>query len=157
MQVMKKFADTTKLRHSSVQRGGERRATGALENLCKWAELWGLEFNDKKCKVMHVGFNIQRYKYTMGGEQLEVTEERDIDVNMANSLKPSQQCKKAARTAQTVLSQLARAFHFRDRHVFLRLYVQYVGPHLEYTVSAWGLGTRRTRSAWRRSRGERST
>jgi hypothetical protein len=56
---------------------------------------------------------------------------------MASSLKPSQQCKKAARTAQTVLSQLARAFHFRDRHVFLRLYVQYVRPHLEYAVSAW--------------------
>jgi ribonuclease P/MRP protein subunit RPP40 len=58
-------------------------------------------------------------------------------VNMTSSLKPSQQCKKAARTAQTVLSQLARAFHFRDRHVFLRLYIQYVRPHLEYAVPAW--------------------
>ncbi len=59
-----------------------------------------MEFNVKKCKVMHVGFNNQRYKYMMGGEQLEVTEEeRDIGVNMASSLKPSQQCKKAARTA----------------------------------------------------------
>jgi hypothetical protein len=77
----------------------------------------------------------------MGGEQLEVMEEeRDIGVNMASSLKPSQQCKKETRTAQTVLSQLSRAFHFRDRHVFLRLYVhcpvRTVRPHLEYAVSA---------------------
>ena len=74
----------------------------------------------------------------MSGEQLKVTEEeRDIGVNTTSSLKPSQQCKKAARTAQTVLSQLARAFHFRDRRVFLRLYIQYVRPHLEYAVPAW--------------------
>ena len=38
---------------------------------------------------------------------------------------------------QTVLSQLSRALHFRDRHVFVRLYVQYVRPHLEFAVPAW--------------------
>ena len=138
IQVMKKFADDTKLGHTVSSEAERGELQGALDNLGNWAELWGMEFNVKKCKVMHVGFNNQRYTYTMSGEQLEVTEEeRDIGVNMTSSLKPSQQCKKAARTAQTVLSQLARAFHFRDRHVFLRLYIQYVRPHLEYAVSAW--------------------
>jgi hypothetical protein len=120
IQVMKKFADDTKLGHtvsSDVERGELQEA---LDNLCRWADLWGMEFNVKKCKVMHVGNNNQRFQYTMGGEKLEVTEEeRDIGVNMTSSLKPSQQCKNAARTAQTVLSQLARAFNFMDRHVFL--------------------------------------
>ena len=37
----------------------------------------------------------------------------------------------------TVLAQLARAFHFRDRHIFVRLYVQYVRPHLEFSSPAW--------------------
>ncbi len=32
---------------------------------------------------------------------------------------------------------MTRAFHFRDRHVFVRLYVQYVRPHLEFAVPAW--------------------
>jgi ribonucleases P/MRP protein subunit RPP40 len=74
----------------------------------------------------------------MSGQQVEVREEeRDVGVIMTSSLKSSQQCKKAARTAQAVISQLARAFHFRDQHVFLRLYIQYVRPHLEYAVSAW--------------------
>ncbi len=121
--------------NSDVERGELQEA---LDKLCRWADLWGMEFNVKKCKVMHVGHNNQRYQYKMGGEVLKVTEEeRDIGVNMASSLKPSQQCRKAARIAQTVLSQLARAFHFRDRHVFLRLYIQYVRPHLEYAVAAW--------------------
>ena len=47
------------------------------------------------------------------------------------------QCAKAARTAQTVLSQIARAFHYRDKQVLLKLYVQYVRPHLEFAVQAW--------------------
>lgn len=36
-----------------------------------------------------------------------------------------------------MLSQLSRAFHYRDRHIFLRLYIQYVRPHLECAVAAW--------------------
>ncbi len=62
---------------------------------------------------------------------------RDIGVNVMKSLKQWAQCKKAARTAQTVLSQISRAFRFRYRHVFLRLYVQYVRPHLEFASPAW--------------------
>jgi hypothetical protein len=30
-----------------------------------------------------------------------------------------------------------RLSHFRDRHVFVCLYVQYVRPHLEFAVPAW--------------------
>ncbi len=67
----------------------------------------------------------------------ETTEERDIGVEMTKNLKPSSQCAKAARTAQTVLSQLTRAFHYRDRNIFLRLYQQYVRPHLEFASPAW--------------------
>jgi hypothetical protein len=32
---------------------------------------------------------------------------------------------------------MARAFHYRDRNIYLRLYVQYVRPHLEFASSAW--------------------
>jgi hypothetical protein len=32
---------------------------------------------------------------------------------------------------------MARAFHYRDRNIFVRLYMQYVRPHLEYAVSSW--------------------
>jgi hypothetical protein len=74
----------------------------------------------------------------MKGQQLtETEEERDIGVMVSRQLKPSAQCKHAARTAQTVLGQLTRAFHYRDRHVFLRLYIQYGRPHLEFCVPAW--------------------
>ena len=56
---------------------------------------------------------------------------------VTKDLKPAGQCQRAAKTAQTVQGQLARAFTYRDRHIFMKLYVQYVRPHLEFSVQAW--------------------
>jgi hypothetical protein len=87
---------------------------------------------------MHLGHNNTEQAYFMEGQQLEVTEvERDIGVNVVKGLKQASQCQKAARTAQGVLSHLSRAFHYRDRNVFLRLYIQYVRPHLQFVSPAW--------------------
>ena len=87
---------------------------------------------------MHLGHNNTEQAYFMEGQQLEVTEvERDIGVNVVKGLKQASQCQKAARMAQGVLSHLSRAFHYRDRNVFLRLYIQYVRPHLEFASPAW--------------------
>ena len=74
----------------------------------------------------------------MNGQVLTVAEEEtDVGVRMCKSLKPGVQCQKAARTATAVLAQLARAFHYRDRHIFIRLYTQYVRPHLEFASPVW--------------------
>jgi hypothetical protein len=45
----------------------------ALDKLCEWARTWGMQFNEKKCKVMYVGHNT-RQAYYMNGHQLERTE-----------------------------------------------------------------------------------
>ena len=50
---------------------------------------------------------------------------------------PSAHCKKIADTANAVLNQLTRNFHFRDRYIFKKLYVQYVRPHVEFASPAW--------------------
>ena len=72
--------------------------------------------------------------YFMGGYKLETTEEeRDLGVTRTSKLKPSVQCAKAARTAQMVLGQITRAFHFRDKHVFVQLYK----TQLEFAIQAW--------------------
>ncbi len=53
---------------------------------------------------------------------LETKEDRDIGVIVSSNMKPTAQCLREAKTAQTVLGQLSRAFHYSDRHVFMRLY-----------------------------------
>jgi hypothetical protein len=50
--------------------------------------------------------------------------------------------RQTTKTAQAVLGQLARAFHYRDRHVFMRLYKQYVRPHLEFSTQALSPSTK---------------
>ena len=142
-QVVRKFADDTKV--SQVIEGPDdaEELQGTLDRLCQWATDWGMAFNVAKCHVMHVGQNNPRHKYHMQGEALKTTEEeRDIGVTVTVNLKPSRQCQKAAQTAHTVLAQILRAFHYRDRHVYISLYKQYVRPHLEFAVAAWSPWTK---------------
>ena len=97
-----------------------------------------MEFNVKKCRVLHVGGTNPGQQYLKNGQPLEaVKEETDIGVLVAGSLKPSAQCAKAARTAQAVLGQISCAFHYRDRVTFMRLYTTHVRPHLEFAIPAW--------------------
>ena len=60
----------------------------------------------------------------------------DVGVIVHKSLKPSKQCQVAANTAAAVLRQITKNFHYRDRRYFVKLYCQYVRPHLEFAVSA---------------------
>ena len=74
----------------------------------------------------------------MSDQLLEKTKmERDIGITVEDNMKPAAQCVKAAKTAMAVLGQIGRAFQYRDRHIFVRLYVQYVRPHLEFASQAW--------------------
>ena len=69
----------------------------------------------------------------MFGKKLGVTEEeKDLGVMVHKSLKPSVQVAKAAKKANQVLGQLARAFTYRDKVYFIKLYKVYVRCHLEY-------------------------
>ena len=137
-QIIRKFADDTKLGQIIDSEADRAELQGCLDRLCKWARDWGMAFNVAKCHVMHIGRQNPGHTYNMDGVVLEVTrEERDIGVTVTNDLKPSRQCQKAAQTAYAVLGQILRAFHFRDRHMFVNLYLQYVRPHLEFAVAAW--------------------
>ena len=74
----------------------------------------------------------------MGGQVLEpIDSEKDVGILIDKSLKPSQQCLKAATRANQVLGQLARAVGWRDKDTFLKLYCVYVRPHLEYAIQSW--------------------
>ena len=71
----------------------------------------------------------------MNGVRLEsVDKERDIGVITDKS--PSLQCSEAARRATGVLTQISKAFLYRDPVTFLKLYTQFVS-HLEFSVTAW--------------------
>lgn len=136
--LIKKFADDTKCAKIIKSVQDHEHMQEAINNLCDWANKWSMSFNVGKCKIMHLGKNNPQYQYSMEGTTMKSTEEeRDVGVTIHRSLKPSKQCAQAAAKANQVLGQISRAFHYRDRHIFVRLYKQYVRCHLEFAVSTW--------------------
>ena len=138
-----KFADDTKCGRTIVDDSDRMIMQENINQLMRWAETWQMEFNGKKCKIMHLGKSNPCFHYTMGGFApagivLEtVSEEKDLGVIVHDSLKPSHQCAKAAKKANSVLGQMRKAFQYRDKCTWLNLYVTYVRPHLECSVQAW--------------------
>ena len=116
ISIMNKFADDTKLGHKVNNDTDKEVLQNALDNLCMWSDRWCMEFNVKKCKVMHLGKKNKDYEYYMKGAVLSsVNQERDIGVLVESSLKPSLQCAEASRKASVVLGQITKAFQYRDR------------------------------------------
>jgi hypothetical protein len=138
LETLIKFADDTKVARVIRSDSDRDELQAALDRLVKWTEKWGMLFNVKKCKVMHVGRANARKDYQINGVTLDKTrEEKDLGVVVTDTLKPSAQCAKAAKTATSVLGQITRAFRYRDRATFVQLYKQYVRPHLDFAVQAW--------------------
>ena len=75
-------APTKKYRLRNTGLGdGSQVFIGYTHMLGQWAETWGMAFNTKKCKVMHMGRSNGKHQYVMGSKALEGTEEeRDIGV-----------------------------------------------------------------------------
>ena len=133
-----KFADDTKAFGRVRNTEETRMLQEDLDRLVDWAERWGMEFNTKKCKVMHIGRNNLLVDYYMRGEVLEVIEEeRDLGVLVSSSLKVESQCVKASKVANRMLGLIKRCFCSRDRRVIIPLYKAMVRPHLEYCVQVW--------------------
>ena len=138
ISILAKFADDTKIGQVILSQQDQVTLQTCLNNLMHWAEKWGMEFNITKCKVLHVGKNNPLYPYTMNDQELKsVDNEKDIGVIVDKTLKPTKQCADAARKANAVLGQISRAFHYRDKHTFLKLYMQFVRCHLEFSITAW--------------------
>ena len=143
VEILSKFADDTKTAMIVQDEEDAKQFQKLIDKLVKWAEDWQMEFNASKCKIMHVGRGNKKFNYTMGGYApagtilAKVEEEKDVGVIVASNLKPSKQCSTAARKANVIVGQMARAFSYRDKKTWIKIYTVYVRPVLEYSVQAW--------------------
>ena len=136
--VLIKFADDTKGLHKVDSEDDARKMQKDLDRLFKWSLEWQMLFNLDKCHILHFGNNNPQNTYTIDDQPLlHVDEEKDLGVLITSCCTPSRQASAAAIKGYQVLGQLLRTFTFRDRYTFVRLYEQYVRPHLEYCVQAW--------------------
>jgi len=65
-----KFADDTKIFKEVRDSIGCEALQRDLDNVVLWAQKWQMEFNIKKCKVMHVGRQNDCCEYYMVGSKL---------------------------------------------------------------------------------------
>ena len=137
--ILSIFADDTKWGRVVDRAEDRARFQGDIDSLAEWSRAWQLHFNTDKCKIMHLGKHNTKQVYSMDGQVLETTNaEKDIGVMVQDNLKPSLHCTKVAAKANGMLGQLSRAVMYRDSNTFIKLYLVYVRPILEYCIQAVG-------------------
>ena len=86
-----KFADDTKVFQELRDEADCSMLQRDLDKLVTWAQKWQMDFNVKKCKVMHVGKQKNSSSYYTGGMKLiEEAAEKDLGVWISADMKCSQ-------------------------------------------------------------------
>ena len=133
-----KFADDSKIVIRVRNTNDNIKGQKSLDKVVGWSDRWDMEFNESKCKVLHIGSNNPKFNYSMNGVWLEGSEvEKDLGVFVDSKLKFSKQCLDARNKANRMLGFISRNVAHRSKEVIKTLYNAYVRPHLEYCVQAW--------------------
>ena len=135
------FADDTKIYNSSDNSSDIQEDIQHLEN---WSNTWKLYFNVSKCKVMHLGLDIdrQRQPYYMhnNGQTNRIDtcdQEKDLGVTFDEKLLFYKHINNVISKANQMLGLIKRSFSYMNKHIFLKLYKSLVRPHLEYGNIIW--------------------
>ena len=133
-----KFADDTKIAKVITDKKSAAEMQEVINNLETWCIAWGMQFNVKKCGILHFGHNNTKFEYKLNGETLQtLTTQRDLGVLVSDNCLPGNQCALAAKKANQVLGQINRSFSCKTKDVMLQIFKVFVRPHLEYAVTAW--------------------
>jgi len=133
-----KFADDSKAAKVVNNSEDADILRGDLVTLQNWSHDWQMEFNSDKCRVMHIGKKNPNCQYVLNNNTLKPTEsERDLGVIVDKSFKFTDQCNKAANSANAIIGMIKRTVTCRRKDIMVRLYKALVRPKLEYCVQAW--------------------
>ena len=132
------FADDVKT-YSTINTdndaGNLQRST---DKFYDWSIKWDMDFNEKKCKRLHLGKTEANHNYFMKTKDLNkiqisnTKEENDLGVIIDNKLSFDAYISSKINIANRNLGIINRSFKFMDNTMFLHLYKFLVRPHLEY-------------------------
>ena len=107
-----------------------------LKMLELWESTWLLEFNVKKCKVLHTSFNNNPHNtYHLNGKvMLTSDQEKDLGVLTTCNLLWNDQINSCVNKANQMICFIARNLISREKSLMLRIYKTLIRPNLEYYV-----------------------
>ena len=134
----KMFADDAKLYGKVEDITDKESIQSDLQQCVQWANEWLMEFNKKKCKVIHFGTKNQHFDYHMDGYNLtHIEEEKDLGIIVSHDLKWNKQVTTSAKKANKMLGLIKNTFTYMNKEMFNVLYKTLVRPHLEYCPQVW--------------------
>ena len=134
----KLFADDSKLFRRIKSHADRVILQEDLMKLQQWSQKWLLQFNENKCKVMHIGRRNPGYDYYLNNSVLENTMvEKDLGIYVTPDWKSSTHVSKVAAKANSMVGMIKRTFSYMDEEMFKYLYPSLVRSQMEYAVQAW--------------------
>ena len=136
----KLFADDSKIFREIVSEEDSQILQEDLYKLQEWSRKWLIEFNEAKCKVMHISKRNTnpKYDYTINGTTIkETTLEKDLGIYVTLNWKSSAHVAKVAAKANSMVGRIRHTFTYMNRTIFLKVYPSIVRCHMEYAVQAW--------------------
>ena len=108
-----------------------------LDELCIWAERWGMKFNAKKCYILSIR-NSSQHMYQIGGEFLKVVKNTPyLGVTISDTLSWEEHITKSCKKASSVLGFLRRNLRMCPEDTKRIAYLSLVRPILEYAAPVW--------------------
>ena len=111
-----------------------------LKQMCRWADLWQMNFNATKCHVLSVTKKTQplMFPYTIGGQQLQhVTHHPYLGVELGDDLSWGTHLDKMIPKAQRTLNLLRRNLSDCSQNIKDVVFKTLVRPVLEYASTSW--------------------
>ncbi len=97
-----------------------------------------MELNPDKTKVLSIGNYHIEFEYTLQGSIIErVSHMKDVGVTIQSNLKYTVHCNVIIRRAHFVMRNIFNTFKNQDCMFYLKLFLTYVRPVLEYASQIW--------------------
>ena len=141
-QLVRLFADDSKIYAEIKTEEDYINLQKGIDDLVDWSNKWLMNFNSKKCKVLHLGKNNPHYAYTMrDGDKVskldETVCEKDLGVNIDPLLDFEQHITTICNKGKQLSGMLLRNLTSRCIEILIPLFKALIRPHLEYGNAVW--------------------
>ena len=129
------FADDTKILRQITSGQDALTLLSDIDKVNEWSEKWLLKFNTEKCHVLALG-KFENIVYTplqLYDDELEhVFKEVNLGVTVDAELMFQEHISAKIKKANSIVGLIRRSFSFLNCHLFNKVYITFVRPHLEY-------------------------